>query len=87
MQTILTKTLGQTEKKPTKVVAKTEAKRLCQSVGSASCIEEAHQRIAQDMMIEVNWKGEMIGGWIDNNQMLWTFTDDCQPRISNNPVI
>ena len=83
MQIILTKYHGPTNRRGPKVSATTSggAGRLALGWDHGIDSEDNHGAAARALMSKMSWTGEMIGGYMKNNDMVWVFADSTSPSV------
>ena len=68
MQAIVTKYVGPTNYRGSRVIAKCEAKRIAVSWDDALNVDENHRRAAQILATELEWRGRWVGGSLPDNR-------------------
>jgi hypothetical protein len=82
MQTIITKYVGPTNTKGSRIIATTACgrQRLTIPYDSSLSFEDAHAKAVQAMLDKMEWSGEMIGGHTKDG-MVWVFP--AEYRVSS----
>lgn len=83
MQTITTRRIGATNCRPSRITAKTTGG--YNSIWSIECVpagKEPHAWAAKELARKIGWQGEMIGGNVSNNSVVWVFTTDKRINLN-----
>lgn len=64
MQAIVTKYLGPTETKPSRIKAMCDADSITLPAPDACEYEEAHRYVAEQLRDKLGWTGELVQGWL-----------------------
>ena len=64
MQAILTRFVGPTNTRGSRIIASCDARRLTVSWNYALSIDDNHRGAALALMRELDWHGEIVSGWL-----------------------
>ena len=81
MKTIVTKYVGPTDRKGSRIIATAEGIRVIQGYRDELDSEGNHQAAARELIRRRQWVGTMVGGGLPKGGMVWVFASKNSPRI------